>query len=122
MVYQKKRDTFAKHRVRGNTAEGGEEVIRVRLPRDKETFGIVEQRLGGNRMRVRCMDSNTRVCRVPGRLRKRLWVREGDILLIQPWAFGGDEKGDVIYKYKFNQIDWLRKHGKLDQLEEFEEF
>ena len=102
--------------------EGEQEVFRVKLPRGKETLGILEQRLGGSRMRVRCMDGKTRICRVPGRLKKKLWVREGDILLIEPWELGGDAKGDVIYKYKPNQVDWLKKNGHLKELEHFEEF
>mgnify|MGYP001561109999 CR=1 FL=1 len=102
--------------------EGEQEVFRVRLPRGKETLGILEQRLGGSRMRVRCMDGKTRICRVPGRLKKKLWVREGDVLLIEPWELGGHEKGDVLYKYKTNQVDWLKKNGHLKELEEFEEF
>jgi len=73
-------------------------------------------------MRVRCLDGKTRICRVPGRLKKKLWVREGDILLIEPWELGGDQKGDVIYKYKPLQVDWLKKNGHLKELEEFEEF
>ena len=102
--------------------QGEQEVFRVKLPKGKETFGILEQRLGGSRMRVRCLDGKTRICRVPGRLKKKLWVREGDILLIEPWELGGDQKGDVIYKYKGNQVDWLKKNGHLKELEEFEEF
>ena len=98
------------------------EVFRVRLPKGKETFGLLEQRLGGSRMRVRCLDGKTRICRVPGRLKKKLWIREGDVLLIEPWQLGGDEKGDVIYKYKPNQVDWLRKNGHLKELENYEEF
>jgi len=109
-----------------SSGTGGEqpplEVGRVKLPREKQTFGILEQRLGGSRMRVRCLDGKIRICRVPGRLKKKLWVREGDVLLIEPWELGGDEKGDVIFKYKPNQVDWLRRKGYLEKLEQFEEF
>lgn len=98
------------------------EMFRVKLPRDNQTFGILEQRLGGSRMRVRCLDGKTRICRVPGRLKKKLWVREGDLLLIEPWELGGHEKGDVIYKYRSNQVDWLKKKGYLKEAEEKEEF
>ena len=52
--------------------------IRVRTPRGKEVLGIVEQRVGGNRMLVKCFDGKTRNCRIPGRLRRKLWIREGD--------------------------------------------
>ena len=99
-----------------------QDVGRVKLPRGKQTFGILEQRLGGSRMRVRCLDGKTRICRVPGRLKKRLWVREGDLLLIEPWELSGEEKGDVIFKYQSNQVEWLRRKGYLKELESFEEF
>lgn len=99
-----------------------QEISRVRLPRGKQTLGILDQRLGASRMRVRCLDGHTRICRIPGRLKRRMWVREGDVLLIEPWELGGDEKGDVIFKYKKVQVIWLKKKGYLKQLEEFEEF
>ena len=73
-------------------------------------------------MRVVCLDGKTRICRIPGRLKRRLWVREGDIMLIQPWEFSGDEKGDVIFKYRKSQINWLKKKGYLKKLDELNEF
>lgn len=105
-----------------NEQQNEEFIGRVKLPREKQTFGILEQRLGGSRMRVRCLDGKTRICRVPGRLKKKLWVREGDVLLIEPWELGGNDKGDVIFKYTSNQTSWLKKKGYLKELEEFEEF
>ncbi|MBT5021214.1 translation initiation factor eIF-1A [Candidatus Woesearchaeota archaeon] len=99
-----------------------EEIRRIRLPKGEETLGIVDQRVGGSRMFVRCLDGKQRVCRIPGRLKKRLWVRERDIVIIEPWEFGGDEKGDVILKYRPNQVSWLRKNGYLRTLEEADEF
>jgi len=97
-------------------------IVRVRVPRGKETFGVLEQRLGASRTRVRCLDGKTRICRIPGRLKRTLWVREGDIVLVEPWEYGGDEKGDIIFKYRKNQIDWLKKKGYLKQLELLQEF
>ena len=98
------------------------EISRIKLPRDEQTFGILEQRLGGSRMRIKCLDGKTRICRIPGRLKRRLWVREGDIVIVQPWEFQGDEKGDLIYKYTKTQINYLRKRGHLKKLEEMDEF
>ncbi|MCK5025183.1 MAG: translation initiation factor eIF-1A [Nanoarchaeota archaeon] len=99
-----------------------EQVIRLRMPRGRETLGILEQRLGGSRQKVRCLDGKTRICRIPGRLKRGLWVREGDILIIEPWEFSGDEKGDVVYKYTRTQAIALRKRGMVKQLEEIDEF
>lgn len=99
-----------------------EEVTRVKLPRGREVFGVVQQRFGGSRMKVLCLDGRTRICRIPGRLKRTLWVREGDIVLVEPWELSGDDKGDIVFKYRKNQVDFLRKHGHLKKLEEVEEF
>ena len=73
-------------------------------------------------MRVRCLDGKTRICRIPGRLKRRLWVREGDIAIVEPWEFSGDDKGDIIYKYTDNQARWLKEKGHLKALFEQKEF
>jgi len=87
-------------------------VIRARLPRGKEVLGIIEQRVGGTRMIVRCIDGKSRNCRVPGRLKRALWLREGDIVIVEPWEFN-NEKGDVLFKYNPTQIQWLKNKGYL---------
>ncbi len=99
-----------------------DEVGRVRLPRGKEVLGVLESRLGGSRCDVRCLDGKTRNCRIPGRLKRKLWVREGDIVLVEPWEHGGDERGDILFKYRPVQVQWLKKKGYLDKLQELEEF
>lgn len=99
-----------------------ENVVRVKVPKDDQTLGIVEERLGGSRSRVRCLDGETRICRIPGRLKRSLWVRQGDTVLVEPWEYGGDEKGDIIFKYKKIHVNWLRDNGYLDGLDEYDEF
>ena len=99
-----------------------QEICRIMTPRGNQTYGVVEQRLGGSRMRARCLDGKTRVCRIPGRLTRKLWVREGDVVIVEPWEYGGDEKGDVLYKYTPTQLSFMKKKGYLKQLDDFEEF
>lgn len=94
-------------------------VTRVRLPRNEEIIGIVEERHGGNKMKISCLDGKERNCRVPGRLKRALWLRPNDVVLIQPWELDKD-KGDVIFKYRSSQIEWLKRHGYLKK--ENEEF
>ncbi len=96
--------------------------IRVRTPRGKEVLGTVTQRLGGSRMHVACLDGKTRLARIPGRLKRSLWVRAGDIVLVEPWEFEADEKCDIIWKYNKTQVVWLKQKGFLKQMSEFEEF
>ena len=99
-----------------------QEIRRTRLPKKDETLGIVDQRLGAGRLRVRCLDGKTRVCRIPGRLKRFLWVRENDIVLVEPWELSKEDKGDVIFKYRRSQVAWLKNNGYLKDLTESEEF
>ena len=99
----------------------GEEVFRVRTPRGREVIGVLEQRLGGSRTRVRCRDGKSRICRIPGRLKRRLWVREGDFVLVEPWEYD-DNKGDIIFKYNPTHVSWLRRKGFIKEVEDLEEF
>ena len=99
-----------------------EDIRRVRMPRGTQTMGLLTARLGGSRCRVRCLDGKERICRIPGRLKRSLWVRENDIVLIEPWEFGGDEKGDIIFKYRPVQAKWLRNKGYLEDLETVSDF
>ncbi len=119
MVYKKpaKKKPFKK-----GAKPGEAPVIRVRTPKGREVLGTVTQRLGGSRMHVACLDGKTRLARIPGRLKKSLWVRAGDVVLIEPWEFGGDEKCDILWKYNKTQVVWLKQKGFLKQMSEFEEF
>jgi len=93
--------------------EQEEVVTRVRLPKGKEVLGIIEERHGGNKMKVNCLDGKERNCRVPGRLKRALWLRPRDVVIVEPWELD-ETKGDVIFKYRPNQIAWLRKKGYLE--------
>lgn len=103
---------FNKHKQKNNQ----EGPIRVRLPKDREVLGILDQRLGASRLLVRCLDGKSRNCRVPGRLKRRLWLREGDIVLVEPWEFD-DNKADVLFKYNPTAVAWLKRKGYLKDIE-----
>lgn len=90
-----------------------QKITRVRLPRKGEVIGILEQRLGGNKMMIKCLDGKIRNCRVPGRLRRRLWLRPGDVVIIEIWELDKN-RGDIILKYRQNQIAWLKKKNYLE--------
>ncbi len=92
----------------------GEEEIRVRMPRKGELLGIIESIVGGSRMRVRCADGKMRMCRIPGRFRKHMWVRENDAVLVKPWEIQGETNGDVVWKYTLTQANHLRKKNILN--------
>jgi translation initiation factor 1A len=95
-------------------SETGVETIRVRLPkkRNREMFASADLMMGANHIRVRCIDGVTRMGRIKGKIKKRVWIREGDTLIVVPWSFQ-DEKCDIIYRYLKPQVDWLRRNKYL---------
>jgi translation initiation factor 1A len=90
------------------------ETIRVRLPKkyNREQFALAELMMGANHIRVRCFDGVTRMGRIKGKIKKRAWIREGDIVIITPWSFQ-DEKCDISYRYTPPQRDWLRRNNYI---------
>lgn len=87
--------------------------MRVRTPREGEVIGIVIALTGGMHLLVDCKDGKERMCRIPGRLRKRIWVREGDVVIVKPWDIEGHKKGDIVWRYNQSNLSWLRNKGYL---------
>ena len=98
-------------------AQNANQPIRVKLPGKNEVIGIIEQRLGGNKMHVNCIDGEKRICRVPGRLKRKLWLRPNDVVIIEMWELD-KTKGDVVFKYRQNQIESLKQKSYLKVEEE----
>jgi translation initiation factor 1A len=83
-----------------------------RLPDEEfEVLGIAEGLMGYDRIMVRCLDGFTRLCRIKGKMKRRVWIRVNDIVIVSPWDFQSDKRGDITYRYQRNQADWLRNNG-----------
>ena len=92
------------------------EYVRVRLPnkREGELFGVADQLLGASRIRIMCADGKSRMGRIPGKIKKRMWIREGDLLILKPWEFQ-DDKADILYRYTKTQSSYLSRKKMLPQ-------
>ena len=90
--------------------------IRVKMPNKKvnEMFALADQILGGRRVSVLCADGETRLARIPGKMRRRQWVREGDLIIVWPWDFQ-DAKADVKHRYSKTQSMYLSRKGVLPE-------
>lgn len=93
-------------------------VVRVKLPEDNQVFGVVRKLLGGCRMRVKCSDGKTRLCRIPGGLRREMWVKKGDLIIVEPRKLESEKKGDVVHRYNKTQAAWLKEEGYLEDFTE----
>ncbi|HLY76768.1 MAG TPA: translation initiation factor eIF-1A [Thermoplasmata archaeon] len=94
--------------------EGGEEVGRLPLPRrDRgEIFGVASQLMGAARIRVMCEDNIPRMGRITGKMKKKMWVREGDLLILRPWGFQ-EGKCDILFRYSRTQSTYLARRDLL---------
>ncbi len=90
-----------------------EEIADMMLPTANDVLGVAMRLLGFDRVLVKCQDGHERLCRIRGKMKSRVWIRQGDIVLVSPWDFQSDKRGDVIWRYKRNQVDWLRRKGYL---------
>ena len=97
-----------------SSEEAEQTKIRVKMPNTKvnEMFAIAENILGGRRVTVLCADGQTRMARIPGKMRRRQWVREGDLIIVWPWDFQ-DSKADVKHRYTKTQAIYLSRKGVL---------
>jgi translation initiation factor 1A len=96
--------------------EGGEEVGRLPLPRRPrgEVFGIASQLLGAARIRVMCEDNVSRMGRITGKMKKKMWIREGDLLILRPWGFQ-EGKADILFRYSRTQSQYLQRRNLLPE-------
>ena len=99
-----------------NTPEPTEN-IRVTLPYKPkgEMFAVAETFQGGSRLQLICEDGKRRMGRIPGKLRRRMWVRENDLLIVVPWSFQ-DSKADVKFRYTPTQTSNLKRKGKIPEI------
>mmetsp|Transcript_20780 Transcript_20780/g.52327 ORF Transcript_20780/g.52327 Transcript_20780/m.52327 type:complete len:145 (-) Transcript_20780:526-960(-) len=96
-------------RAKGNQEFGKRELV---FKEDGQEYGQVLKMLGNGRCDVQCMDGTKRLCHICGKMRKRVWVMVGDIVLVSLRDFQ-DEKGDIILKYNADEAKNLKAYKEL---------
>ena len=90
-----------------------ESLSNVVMPAKGDVLCIAVKLLGFDRILVKCQDGHERLCRIRGKMKRRVWIREGDVVLVSPWDFQSDKRGDIFWRYTRAQADMLRKKGLL---------
>ena len=70
--------------------------------------------LGNGRLEAQCFDGEKRLAHIRGKLRKKVWINQGDIILVSLREFQ-DAKGDVILKYTADEARNLKAYGELPE-------
>lgn len=96
---------------------------KVKQPNYKkgEMFARVVDNFGNERFRVYCEDAKIRLGRIRGKLKKRVWFRKGDLIIINPWDFetnvpGEPEKCEMTWRYRKHEITWLKRKGVFPEI------
>jgi len=90
-----------------------DELSEMVLPSANDVLGLAVKLLGFDRVLVKCQDGHERLCRIRGKMKRRVWIRQGDVVLVSPWDFQSDKRGDIFWRYKRSQAEWLRRKGYL---------
>ena len=89
------------------------ELSEMVLPSANDVLGIATKLLGFDRIMVKCQDGKERLCRIRGKMKRRVWIRVGDVVVVSPWDFQSDVRGDLIWRYTRGQAEMLRRKGYL---------
>jgi translation initiation factor 1A len=90
-----------------------QELNKLIIPSANDILGVAVKLLGFDRVLVKCQDGNERLCRIRGKMKRRVWIREGDVVLVSPWDFQSDKRGDIFWRYTKAQAEQLRRQGHI---------
>merc|ERR1712050_287919 len=101
-----------KNRRRGKNE--GEEKRELIFKEDGQQYAQVLRMLGNGRLEAMCIDGVKRLCHIRGKMRKKVWVNTGDIILVGLRDYQ-DEKADVIQKYMADEARSLKAYGEIPE-------
>ncbi|WBW72457.1 translation initiation factor eIF1A [Schizosaccharomyces osmophilus] len=102
-----------KNRRRGKN-ENENEKRELTYSEEGQIYAQVTRMLGNGRIEAACFDGVKRLGHIRGKLRKKVWINQGDIILLSLREFQ-DEKGDVILKYTADEARTLKNQGELPE-------
>ena len=79
-----------------------------------EEYAQILRLLGQGRVEAKCFDGQKRMCTIRGKLRNRVWINVGDIILVSLREFG-DDKADVVHKYYPEEAFELQDLGEIPE-------
>lgn len=79
-----------------------------------QEYAQVVKMLGNGRCECFCFDGVTRLGHIRGKMRKKVWITAGDIILVAKRDFQ-DEKVDIVHKYSADEARNLKQYGELPE-------
>ena len=86
-------------------------------PKESQEYGQIINAKGNGRFELKCCDGGKiRLGIVCGKMRKRVWVNRGDLVLLCKWeGMTDDTKCSIIHKYSEDEARRLLKEGELPE-------
>lgn len=81
---------------------------------DGQEYAQVTKMLGNGRLKAMCFDGVERLCHIRGKLRKKVWIAQSDIVLVGLRDYQ-DCKADVILKYSPDEARNLKSYGEFPE-------
>jgi len=102
-----------KNRRRGKNENFGDKRELV-FKEDGQEYAQVAKMLGNGRLEAMCFDGVKRLCHIRGKLRKKVWINQSDIILVGLRDYQ-DAKADVILKYSADEARNLKSYGEFPE-------
>lgn len=81
---------------------------------DGQEYAQVTKMLGNGRLEAMCFDGEKRLCHIRGKLRKKVWINQSDIILVGLRDYQ-NAKADVILKYSADEARNLKSYGEFPE-------
>jgi translation initiation factor 1A len=83
-------------------------------PNEGTMLCVVQRIVGAGFTEVVCTDNDTYMARIPGKMRRKVWIKEGDVILFLPWGTR-DKKGEIVYRYEKDEVKRLIDMGLISR-------
>ncbi len=106
-------------RDRGNQTDEANKKPHIPNKAENEILAVCTEILGGEHMTVKAENGQTYLGTIRGKIKKRMWVRAGDLIVIVPWDFetkpkeGKKMHAYIVWRYTRTQQSWLESHGYI---------
>lgn len=93
-------------------------------PDDGQEYGMITKVLGNSRMLVDCLTTKiidkkeekiivNKMCTIRGKLKRRAWMNNGDIVIVALRDELSGDRGDIIHKFSNEHSQYLKKSNTI---------
>ena len=111
-----------KYKKGGKKNHSNERQLIYKDPKESQEYAKITKVNGNRRFNVSCFDGIDRLGICAGNIKKRVWINNGDIVLISKWDFQTDDsKCHIIHKYEEDEVKRLKAEDQFPDSIKLEE-